>query len=152
MKGRSLGEAVTAIGMILGLVFVGIEINRNTATAQAQSRQEIAAQNIDFLLRVVEDDRLAEIWASTWTSEYMAGLDDTSRTKAGMTAIALMIRLENVYLQFEQGLIEEEALPNYGMVQRRFEEPGFWEVWSDVRHTFDPRFREYFEALHEFLP
>jgi hypothetical protein len=145
---RRVGEAITALSVVLGLVFVGVEIRANTASSQAQSRQEIAAQNIDFLMRIVENESLAELWAQEWTPEFTDGLTRTERSRLFQTVIALMIRLENVYAQFDRGLIEESSLANYGMVQETFEKQGFWIMWRDVRYSFDPEFIDYFESVN----
>jgi len=145
---RTLGEVITGASVVVGLVFVGVEISQNTATAEAQSRQELAAQNIDFLMRIAENEGLAAIWAPEWTSEIMDQLTPTERSRVLQVTIALMIRLENVYLQEQRGLVDEESLDNYGMDQTRFSQPGFWRFWDLVRDTFNPGFVEYFEALN----
>ncbi len=145
---RSTGEFITAISIVLGLVFVGVEIRNNTASSEAQARQEIAAQNIDFLMRIVENESLAELWAQDWTQEFINGLTGTQRSHLLLTTIALMIRLENVYLQFDRDLIDQEAIANYGMVQTKFAELGFWILWDEVRYSFNTDFVELFERTN----
>lgn len=149
---RGIGEGIGVIGVVLSLVFVGTEIRQNTLASRAQARQELAAQNWDFLLRLAEDDELAELWSREWTTEFLDGLSPESAFKASLSAIALLTRLEGVYLQTAEGLLDEEALSGYGMIQPRFEDPGFRALWGRVRDTFNPRFRDYFEELHGYSP
>ena len=148
MSSRETVELVTAVSVVLGFVFVGIEIDQNTSAAQAQSRQELAAQNIDFLMRIVEDESLSELWAAEWTHEFIDDLNRTERARLFQTTIALMIRLENVYLQYDRELLGEASLRNYGMDQNRFEQPGFWVFWSGLRATFDADFVTHFESVN----
>lgn len=149
---RGIVEGIGVIGVVLSLVFVGTEIRQNTLASRAQARQELAAQNWDLLLRLTENDELAELWSREWTTEFLENLAPESAFKATVSAIALLTRLEGVYLQTAEGLLEEEALSGYGMIQPRFEDSGFRALWGRIRDTFNPRFRDYFDELHGYSP
>lgn len=149
---RGLGEIVGVLGVLLGLAFVGTEIRQNTLVSRAQAQQELTAQNWDFLLRLAEDDELAALWSREWTVEFIEGLPPEAAHKVIYSMIALLTRLEGVYRQTAEGLLDEQVLEAYGMTQPRFEEPGFWVLWGRVRHTFDPDFRAFFEELHGYAP
>ena len=149
---RGFSEVVGVIGVVVGLAFVGTEIRQNTLASRAQARQELAGQNWDYLLRLAEDDELAVLWSREWTVEFIHGLPPEERFKVALSTIALLTRLEGVYSQVAEGLIGEEALDYYGMVQPRFDEAGFWTIWRGARHTFRADFRDFFEQRHNFSP
>lgn len=149
---RGIGELVGAFSVVLGLVFVGTEVRQNTLASRAQARQELAGQNWDFLLRIAEDDELAELWSREWTLEFIEGLSPGESTKAIYSMLALLTRLEGVHSQVAEGLFEAEELDHYGMVQPLFEQPGFWLFWERVRHSFNPDFRDFFEERHGRSP
>lgn len=149
---RGVSEAVGVVGVVVGLLFVGTEIRQNTLASRAQARQELAGQNWDYLLRLAEDDELAALWSREWTVEFISGLPPEQRFKVDLSTIALLTRLEGVHSQVVEGLIDEEALDYYGMVQPRFNEAGFWTIWRGARHTFRPEFRDFFEQRHDFSP
>jgi len=149
---RGFSEIVGVIGVMVGLVFVGTEIRQNTLASRAQAHLELAGQNWDYLLRLGEDDELALLWSREWTVEFIEGLSPEERFKVDLSTIALLTRLEGVYSQVAEGLIDEEALDYYGVAQPRFDEAGFWTIWGGARHTFSPSFRNFFELRHEYSP
>ena len=148
---RALSEAVAVISVLAGLGFVGVEIRNNTAVARAESRREASAENIGFLMRITEDPELTVLWRDDWTLEYFEALSSERRTRVNLLAISLMLRLENVYLQYSEGLLDESALLAYGMTQPKVTEQYFEWYWRERYRTFlDPAFVSYFEDLNAY--
>jgi hypothetical protein len=58
-------------------------------------------------------------------------------------------RMENIYVQVREGLVEEEAILRFRPSEDYFDSPYFLEFWQGWRHQMEPAFLEYFEA--EFL-
>ena len=53
MSGKDLRDAVGLLAVVAGLVFVGFEIQQNTAVARGQTRQELAIQFQDWLVPIM---------------------------------------------------------------------------------------------------
>jgi len=51
MSSKAVRETVGFLGGVASLVFVGLEIRQNTATARGQARQELAALNQEWLIQ-----------------------------------------------------------------------------------------------------
>jgi hypothetical protein len=148
---RKITEALAAISVVLGLLFVGIEIRNNTAVAIAETRREATAQNVDFLMQIAQDDALNELWSREWTIEFVDSLSRADYNKVEYSAIALILRLETVYLQAQQGLLEESAFATYGLRQPKLAEPWFEELWTQrFRSIVDPSFAEYFDHINGY--
>ena len=60
-------ELVAALGVIVTLAFVALEIRQNTNVARSASAQSIADQSYDAVMRLVENDELR--------AAYLAGFD-----------------------------------------------------------------------------
>jgi hypothetical protein len=113
MTGKDLRETLGFIFVAASLVFVGLEIRQNTAVARGQTRQELAALNQEWLILQSTDSAFLDIFRKAWL-----GLDTTltaSETVRAVWAMRLNLRrLENVFFQFQQGLVDESALGSYG--------------------------------------
>ena len=61
-----------------------------------------------------------------------------------------ILRLENVYLQYSEGLVGEAALNSYGFgANRYFRNARFQDWWMGARDSFDPTFVRFFEERYE---
>jgi len=143
---RSISELAATVGVLAGLLFVGVEIRNNTAVARAETRREVAAQNIEMVMRIAEDEDLMRLWSTPWTMEFFDSLSQVDQGRLTFTAIGFILRLESTYLQFEQGLLEAAGLRGYGFVQPRVDDPWFRDLWTGYRVSLDPDFVSYFET------
>ena len=109
-RARTVAEIVAGVGVILSLVFVGLEINQNTASVRAQTRQQLSDANSAFLVALATTD-LGELWGRFARGEQ---LTDPEKDRLGPGLVAGVRGLENVYLQYQEGVIDESALSSYG--------------------------------------
>ena len=58
-------------------------------------------------------------------------------------------RIENIYVQLREGLVEQEAILRFRPAAGYFDSPYFLEFWEGWQPNIEPSFREYFES--EFL-
>ena len=148
MSGKDLRETLGFIFVAASLVFVGLEIRQNTAVARGQTRQELAALNQEWLILQSTDSVFSEIFRKAWMGA--DGMLTPSESARAMWAMRLNLRrLENVFFQHQQGLVDESALQSYGfqastalMKNTRFRD--FW-LKQDERAAFHPDFVHVFE-------
>ncbi len=144
-------EAVAALSVILGLVFVAIEIRDSNAVARAEARREASAQNIDFVMQLTTDPDLNRLWTQEWTEEFVSSLSPEDQMRIFRSAVALTLRLETVYLQYREGVLDSASLGSYGMVQPKLREPWFKQFWAETyRPLLDPDFVAYFERTNRY--
>ena len=55
MSGKAVRETLAALGVIASLVFVGVEIQQNTAVARSQARNDLATLNQEWLMQLASD-------------------------------------------------------------------------------------------------
>ena len=134
-------ELVTTVGVLVSLVFVGLEIRQNTAVARSQARTDLATLNQDWLMGMASDPALFRSFQARWLDEPDAQLTPLEQQQAFLAMVAVVRRLENAYLFYEENLIPEEALGSYGMRSPWFDLAPFREdFWPGIRDTFDPGF------------
>ena len=140
-------EIVATIGVILSLLFVGYEIRQNTSLARRQARQELAAPNQEWLLTLGQDAEYEALWNS-WLPRSDATLTEAQERRAWYVMTMHLRRLENVYFQYREGLVDESALQSYGFAAVGiFHTSAFRDYWidQDTRAGFDPDFVAFLE-------
>jgi hypothetical protein len=154
MKASDLRETLGFLGVAASLVFVGLEIRQNTAVARGQARQELAALNQEWLILQSTDSTFSDIYRKAWI-EPDSSLTASELARANWALRLNLRRLENVYFQFKEGLVDESALGSYGFqVSGFYRSPTFREFWvtRDERRAYDPDFVRFFEERFELAP
>ena len=144
-------EIVAATGVILSLLFVGFEIRQNTAIARGQARQDLAQLNQDWLVLLSQDAEFEALWDDAFGPNARELSADEERRAQYIMTIHLR-RLENVYLQYREGLVEESALQNYGFANiAMFRRPEFERYWMDQgwRNGFDAGFADFLDSVRQ---
>lgn len=145
VSGEAIRETVGIIGVVASLVFVGLEIRQNTTVARGQTRQDLAALNQEWLLLMSTDSAFASTFHKAWVELYPdLGQHELRRAHFGMRLH--LRRLENVYFQFAEGLVDASALQSYGFqTGLLFRSATFQDFWSVEKAGFDPGFSRYLD-------
>ena len=112
MSGKAIRETLGFLAVVTSLVFVGWEIRQNTAVARGQARQELTTLNQEWLVLMGQDAEWNDIWRRGWTDGEELSAMEASRSLFMM--IMNLRRMENVYIQYEEGLVDVSALSSYG--------------------------------------
>jgi hypothetical protein len=147
-SGMQWAELIATIGVLVSLIFVGLELRQNTAVARAQARNDLATLAQDWLLVLGQDSAANRAWNGYWYDDDVRPLSPVEESQAYYMMIALVRRLEATYFHHQEGLIPREALANYGMGSGVFESSRFrTEFWPAIRVNFDPEFVSFFESV-----
>jgi hypothetical protein len=148
MKWEKIREALGFLAVVASLVFVGLEIRQNTAATRGQTRQELAALNQEWLTLLTADPAFSELFERAWETE--GDIAPSEEYRAEMMMVLEVRRLENVFFQYQEGLVDESALRSYGLqwLVRAKLHPRFRTWWEEKgwREAFHPRFVEFIEA------
>lgn len=142
-------EFIATVGVILSLLFVGFEIRQNTAIARGQARQDLAQLNQEWLVLIAQDTEFEALWNDAFGPNVRHLSPDEERRAQYIMTIH-MRRLENVYLQYREGLVDASALRNYGFAQiEMFRRPEFERYWIDQgwRKGFDAEFADFLDSV-----
>lgn len=151
MSGKAVRETLAALGVIASLVFVGAEIRQNTAVARGQTRQELALEFQDWLELRATVEGVDDLFNKAWVEE--AELTPGEDRRAVLLMRIFLTRLENVYLQVGEGLVDDSALRSYGWAAGQYFASGrFHTWWTTASVAFDPGFVEYFNERFDLAP
>ena len=146
MSGKAFRDTIGFTGVVVSLVFVGLEIQQNTAVARGQTRQDLAALNHEYLLLRVTSPELNDLMSRAWVEE--GDLTGFEPNQANWMMRLILRRLENVYLQYSEELVDESALNSYGLLRNPiFEGVRFRDFWvtRDEHAVYDSEFVRFFE-------
>ena len=122
-------ETVAIAGVILSLLFVAYEIRQNTQVVRAQARHELAALNQQWPTLLSQDSTINSIFFKVW-ADMDAELTESEMSRATAMMTLNLRRLENVYFQYSEGLVDEAALRSYGgQLSTLYKSPRFKKYW-----------------------
>ena len=142
-----VAEVISAIAIIVSLLFVGFQIRDNTRATQASTFHDIAALDIQLLLHFANSKESARI--STLFRESPEQLSDEDLNYGFYMFGAEVRHIENLFLQRESGRLAERSWTSRkALVEGLILSPGF-EVLMDGPHKkyFDGAFIEYAAGL-----
>jgi hypothetical protein len=139
---------LAAVGVVLSMTFVGLELRNNTVAVRAAARNELATGGRELLLAIAASPELVEtlrLWRDP-NADLTPGQEDT----AGYVVRALLRNLENVFLQVDAGIVDDSALASYGVQSPILRSPRFEAMWLRERDSFDPGFAQRLESELRF--
>jgi hypothetical protein len=113
-KLRGLLDLAGASAVLIGLVFVGLELRQNTAAVEAASLQNLTDASSEYLLMLASDVELARIWLDA--SRDRSQLSEIDTTRYFFLTRARWLRMQNAYLQWRRGTLSDED----------------WSIYSDL--------------------
>ena len=145
-------DVIAFLGVAGPLIFVGYEIRQNTAATTGQTRQELAAINQEWLILLTADPEFSDLFHRAW--ELGEEIDPSEEYRAEMMMVLNVRRLENVFFQYQAGLVDQSALASYGLASLRMESPRLVEWWvqKDWRSAFHPDFVRFVENRQDRAP
>ena len=152
MSWKIIREAFAFMGVAASLVFVGLEVRQNTAATRGQTRQELAALNQEWLTLLTADLEFSELFERAW--EAGGEIAPSEEYRVEMMMVLEVRRLENVFFQYQEGLVDESALRSYGLQDMDMADPRFQRWWVDKgwRAAFHPDFVEFLETSVDGAP
>jgi hypothetical protein len=140
-----IAEIISAIAIIISLVFVGLQIKENTKATQASTFHEIAALDIQILLSLGNSQESARL-----ISTFRENPDVLSEKELnhGFYLFAAEVRhVENLFLQNENKMLSKKDWDSRkSLVEGMVQTPGFGALLkSPNRKFFDGSFIEFGE-------
>ena len=147
MKNRKFIEIIGLLSVIGSLIFVGLEINQNTAAIRGATQQEVSYQISEMYKMGVENEKIAFIMSQAYDGIRKSDLSSTDYTRFWLFSMMGFRRVENIYLQYKNGFLDEDAFDRIGM--GFYQTPLVREIWDERRKAFDPEFAAFFEKLRD---
>jgi len=139
-KLRNLIELSGAGAILVGLIFVGLELRQNTAAMQAATIQGLADSSQEHLLLLASDPELLEIQQKAVTDPDQ--LSETEARQYFLIERARWLRSHVAFQQFRRGTLGDEDWQPYERLLCRRE----LSSWQEHKSVFSNRFVEFVES------
>lgn len=142
---RVVVRALSTLGVIASLLLLAREVQQNTMAVRGATYQAIADASIDHTTWFASHERLPALVARV--SEGAVTSDFTLEEQVLLRAlyVTTVRRMENIFVQVEEGLVGEEAIERFRPSENFFDNTYFGEYWASGDVRFEPRFKAFFE-------
>ena len=148
MNKRTWVEFFGLISVIGSLLFVGIEISQNTQAVRGATHQAVFDQVSEYYLFIASEERLADLAAMALTDKIKRNeLSKGDRLRLDMLFMTGIRRIENIYMQHNNGILDDDAFKMIGMDSYRSDY--VVDIWNSWKGGFDSNFVSFFEKLRD---
>ena len=140
MKTHRLAEIFGMIGVVLSLIFVGVEVNQNTNLSRNQAYLDFSESLKDLTLQIATDDVLPSLIARTVAGETRIDFSIEDQVRLNSMQIATVRVWESLFRSWQSGLLPEETIINTNIGGGiLLNNDYFREFWKEVKlqHTVD---------------
>lgn len=141
----SLGEFVAAMGTLVTLVYLAIQIRKNTAAVRANSHQAISDSFIGLNEWIARDPEVARIFRLGMSN--LDNLSDDERIRFGFMLLAVLHAYETTYYQYRVGTLDEQLFDSIARdMTVVMTYPGVKQWWDETPFSFSDEFREFLKS------
>lgn len=136
----AIGEIIGALGVVISLVYLAIQIRHNTRAMMAQSAREAVAAMREFNKSMIDDQEISRIFRLG--AENLQNLTEEERARFGHILFNFFKTAEELHYQYLHGTLDQEIWKSWkGIVSLYSTSPGFNEYWKMREMFFTPAFR-----------
>lgn len=133
------------VGVLVGIILLIVELDQNREMMRAQTRNEVAAEIIDLLTDITNNEQFASVYRRGMADEELTA-DESMQFR--VRTIALFRYFENVHYQYRLGLYDEdEFAAQKNAWKGTFRSRLATEVWCRYRPSISPEARAEIDAL-----
>lgn len=143
---RGLLDLAGAAAVLIGLVFVGLELRQNTEAVEAASLQNQTDASTEFLLLIASDVELARIWLES--SKDPNQLSEIDSVRYFLLSRTRWLRMQNAYLQWRRGTLNDDDWSFYENLICKANNDGvvrFMPTWDEHQFALRENFVEFVE-------
>jgi hypothetical protein len=140
----AIAEVFAAAFVALTVVYLALQIKSNTQAMHSQTYHLATSALAEMAGIVGTDKELARIFRIGMTDP--DALTEDEFTQFGYLGISLFRRFENVFFQYQSGMIDEDFwIGHRDNILWFFHRPGMQLWWKDRKFAFSRRFREFLD-------
>ena len=151
-KLKAIIEIGGAVAVLIGLIFVGVELRQNTAAVEAATFQSLTDASSNWLMSVASDPELLRAW--TIGSSDPDQLDEADSRRYFLISRSFWVRMQNVFSQWERGTLNDEDWQFYdevvcGPIGETGPSVGNMATFDQHKNVLSDDFLEYLENCWE---
>ena len=137
---NTLAQTIAAVGVIASLVFVGVQIRRNTVAVRAQTFHALTDSFNTVSLTLGSSAQTARVARLGFAG--LANLNEDERQQFAFGALAVMRIFETIFYQSQVGVAEKKLWETEKKTMTALISlPGMREWWATNVMSFTPDFR-----------
>lgn len=142
----NVAEIGAAVGVIISLIFVGLQLQSNTDATEAATREAINQKDMEFLSLRIDSSVLARAHAKFENGEELSRLEASQLVHQEYINF---VAFEHSFYQYRKGVLEpKEWLRHRKIVQSQIEDFLYSQImWKSKRYTFTPEFQELVDSF-----
>lgn len=145
-EAANLAEIVSAVGLIISLVYVGVQVTDNTAAMLSETASNASTEFIDWYTHLSSDSELMDVWLRGVTAPET--LDEQESLRFVFLLHIIMLQFQNNFYLVEEGTMDEKMLSAVNNTLATIRgTPGFEMYWSLRRELFYPEYQAFVEHL-----
>ena len=146
MKQKQLAEVFSALAVVVGLVFVGMELRQNTIIQRVNATQALAAEYSDALEVMAYEGEAACIYALG--TQGLDNLSQVQRLRFFVMMFLIFRSAEQLHFYSLEGMVEPRIWRGF---ERQLQEvanlPGVSQWWDVRRSWFSDEFQLYLDGV-----
>jgi len=141
-------EIAAAITVVVSLIYVGRQVQDNTAAIRSSTMQAVADSSDLALQNQAADEDLLRI--RMIGDADIAVLTELEAARYASINRGMWLRMQNIYAQYQLGVLDEGFWYTYSRIICNIYAPaGVRATWSDHSNVLDPNFVRFVESCAE---
>ena len=140
----NIGELIGAVGVIITLIYLAVQIRQNTSALKATSHQEATREAADFVAQIAGDGDIARIFSKggkDWNC-----LEGDEKLRFSMLLFRVFFNFQNTYNLHQNGGIDDEYWESQlGVMMWFMGMPGVRSWWDVGKIQLRKSFVEFIE-------
>ena len=144
---RGAAGVLSAVGVVVSLIFVGFELRQNTAAVKASAIQELSAQSVGFLTDWATDETIPALLAQTSAGALPADFTAEENQRLTLIYLAALRAYEARFIQVQLGVLDETMFEAMAGSSAFYERPWLRASWGEIFETsLGPEFASFFKS------
>jgi len=141
----AVAGVVAAIFVALSVVYLALQIRISARATYSQTYHLATSALAEMAAIVGSDKELARVFRIGMTDP--EALNEDEFIQFGYLGVSLFRRFENVFFQYQSGMIDEDFWVGHrDNILWFFRRPGFQVWWKERKYAFSQRFREFLDS------
>jgi hypothetical protein len=137
---KDLVEILSALAIVISLIFVGLEVNQNTNAVRSTVVQAVSQQSYDAIVLLVESSELRAAQAA------IEGAPPDEQRRLLYLYYGALLRVQlNRFMQVKLGVIDSATVLALGGDGGIYDNASFRAFWLPRRDNYDPEFVSFVE-------
>ena len=142
---KRVAAILSAVGVVLSLVFVGYELRQNTAAVKASAIQELSAQSIEFLNAWATDDVIPALLSRTAQGATPDEFTPEENQRLTLVYLAALRAYEARFIQVQLGVLDDDIFEAMAGSSVFYQRPWLKARWGELfESSLGPDFTAYF--------